>query len=366
MPIDDLRRQLALLDDKLMQLVAERRDLVREIGRLKQLTGQAVRDFDQERRVIERARSQAEASGISSTLSDAIMKLLIGDALTTQEKQRISRSGAGSGKSALIIGGAGRMGRWFADFLGSQAYRVEVADPSGSVGELRCHSDWRGLDMNYDIIIVATPLRIASEIMAELALRRPKGLVFDIGSLKGPLKDSLKALSDAGTKVTSIHPMFGPDTDLLSGRHVILVDVGSAVAVEEAGALFSSTMVETVPMSLDDHDRLIATILGLSHATNIAFFSTLRESGESVSRLAGMSSTTFEQQLTVAGKVADENPSLYFEIQHLNKYGIGVLERLESIVGQLADMVREGNETEFSKMMQSGNAYLRSVRQRPD
>ena len=44
--------------------------------------------------------------------------------------------------------------------------------------------------------------------------------------------------------------------------------------------LFASTMAEQVVTTLDDHDRLIAYVLGLSHAVNIAFFSALADSGE--------------------------------------------------------------------------------------
>jgi chorismate mutase/prephenate dehydrogenase len=200
--------------------------------------------------------------------------------------------------------------------------------------------------------------------MEELAERKPRGLVFDVGSLKGPLRHSLQLLHSAGVRVTSIHPMFGPDTELLSGRHVILVNVGDDEATRAAGALFASTMVEIVPMSLEDHDRLIAIVLGLSHATNIAFFSALSESGEPASKLAGMSSTTFEQQLGVAEKVSQENPSLYFEIQNLNPFGVEILERLQSVVAHLADTVRTGDEEAFAEMMRAGNEYLRSVRRR--
>ena len=35
------------------------------------------------------------------------------------------------GQRALVIGGAGKIGGWFAQFLGSQGFRVEIADPAG-------------------------------------------------------------------------------------------------------------------------------------------------------------------------------------------------------------------------------------------
>ena len=60
---------------------------------------------------------------------------------------------------------------------------------------------------------------------------RPRGLVFDLGSLKTPLRAGLEALVKAGCRVTSVHPMFGPDTELLSGRHVIFIDLGNKEAL---------------------------------------------------------------------------------------------------------------------------------------
>ena len=89
-------------------------------------------------------------------------------------------------------------------------------------------------------------------------------------------------------------------------------------------------------MSLDDHDRLIAYVLGLSHALNIAFFTALAESGEAAPRLARMSSTTFDAQLDVASRVAQESPELYYEIQSLNDYGAESLEALSQAVERAA------------------------------
>ena len=76
------------------------------------------------------------------------------------------------------------------------------------------------------VIVVAAPLRESNTILQELAQRTLPGVVFDVGSLKGPVRQGLLALAQSGARVTSIHPMFGPDTELLSGRHVIFVDVG--------------------------------------------------------------------------------------------------------------------------------------------
>jgi chorismate mutase/prephenate dehydrogenase len=156
--------------------------------------------------------------------------------------------------------------------------------------------------------------------------------------------------------------MFGPDTNLLSGRHVIFVEVGVPAATAQARALFGSTMAEQIEMSLEDHDRLIAYVLGLSHALNLAFFTALAESGELVPRLKNMSSTTFDAQLKVASLVAADNPHLYFEIQALNDYGRTSLDALRVATERIQRLVEDKNEQGFVELMEAGRKYLVSPR----
>jgi chorismate mutase/prephenate dehydrogenase len=262
----------------------------------------------------------------------------------------------------LIIGGGGKMGGWFVQFLASQGFAVEVADPAGAPSGAVRVDDWRKTDLAHDFIVVATPLGVTDAILRDLALRRPRGVIFDVGSLKSPLRAGLLALKSHGCKVTSLHPMFGPDTELLSGRHVVFVDLGCAEALTAARELFSATMAEQVVMSLDDHDRLIAYVLGLSHALNIAFFTALAESGEAAPKLAQISSTTFDAQLDVATRVAQESPDLYYEIQSLNDYGAESLEALSKAVERLRTTVLSQNHEAFVALMRRGRDYLEDRR----
>ncbi|HEX9206713.1 MAG TPA: prephenate dehydrogenase/arogenate dehydrogenase family protein [Steroidobacteraceae bacterium] len=361
--LDELRARLDVIDRELLELVAERQALGSQIAAVKRATGQSTRDFRREREVIVKARRDAESLGVSPALAEALMQALIHGSLTTQEQARIAWQGRGSGRRALVIGGSGKMGRWFADFLASQGFAVTIADPAGAAGGHETLADWKQCDLQaYDLVVVATPIRIANAVLGELAERRPRGVVFDLGSLKTPLRSGLERLRAAGCHVTSVHPMFGPDTELLSGRHVIFIDLGDAQALEEARGLFGSTMAELVVMDLDEHDRLIAYVLGLSHALNIAFFTALAESGEAAPRLARMSSTTFDAQLEVASRVAEESPELYYEIQSLNDYGEESLSALRKAVERLWRAVHDRDAPEFVAMMQRGHDYLR-VRQ---
>lgn len=360
MNLQEIRERLSEVDRQLLALVAERQRLSREVAEAKHTEGRATRDFSRERDVLMQARATAGSLGISPALAESVLRLLIRGSLTTQERIRVAASARGDGKTAMVIGGTGKMGRWFSDFLASQGYSVTVADPARRPDNASYAyiADWRQSALEYDLIVVATPLKIANVVLQELAARKPSGVVFDIGSLKTPLRQGIDALQGAGCKVTSVHPMFGPDTELLSGRHVIFIDMGSKEAIDAARELFGSTMAQQVVMGLDEHDRLIAYVLGLSHALNIAFFTALAESGEAAPRLAQLSSTTYDAQVDVATRVAAESPDLYFEIQHLNDYGRESLLALRRAVEKLWQSVSSGDAPQFTAMMQQGREYL--------
>lgn len=361
MSLEKLRRELSSVDRRLVELIAERQRIVGDIGLSKQSAGQPTRDYEREKDVLESARELARSLDVDPNVAEAVMTALIRSSLTHQERSRVEAEGKGDGRRVLVIGGAGKMGGWFVDFFKSQGFTTSIADAAIEPGPGR-FSDWKAAGTDYDIIAVTAPLAVSGGILAELAEQSPPGLVFDIGSLKTPLKAGLEALAAAGCKVASLHPMYGPDTALLSGRHLIFVDAGCPEATREAKELFAATMVDQLDMGLDEHDRLIAYVLGLSHALNIAFFTALAESGEAAPKLAQLSSTTFDAQLLVSTAVARDNPHMYFEIQHLNRFGLDPLDALYESVARIREVVAGGDEKGFVALMEHGREYLATRR----
>jgi chorismate mutase/prephenate dehydrogenase len=239
--LDELRSQLASLDEHLLAAMAQRQRLALEIGKVKRDTGLPTRDFNREREVVDLSRTVAGELGLAPDLAERVMLQLIGASLAAQEQERIAAAKGGHGKRALVIGGRGQMGGWFVRFLASQGFEVDVADPAGAVEGFAHFTDWQDVTLDHEVVVVAAQLRQTQEILRTMVDQPPSGLVFDIGSLKSPLRSPLSDLAAAGGRVTSLHPMFGPHTELLSGRHVVFVDVGVPDATEEARDLFAST-----------------------------------------------------------------------------------------------------------------------------
>lgn len=357
-----LRAKLDRIDRALIEHAAERQRTVMEIGRIKQSVGRPLRDFGREREVLDGVRAHAERSGLDPDVAETLLIALIDASLTRQEADRVALAARGGGRRALVIGGAGRMGQWLARFLDGQGFEVTIADPSCTNDRQSCVSDWRTAPLDVDVIVVAAPIAASARILEALSAIGPPGLVFDVASIKSPLAAALAGAAAAGLNVCSIHPMFGPDTRLLAGRHIVFVDCGSTEAVAQARALFEDTMAICVDVEMDAHDRLMAWVLGMSHALNIAFASALADSGVDIDALAGISSTTFRRQLEIATNVASENPELYFEIQRMNPHEPRVLDQLDRAMTRLREAVSGGDADAFVRLMQRGADFTRRHR----
>src|ERR1700678_172761 len=150
MNLDDLRAALTDLDGELLEVVARRQALSEQVAAVKRATGRATRDFGREREVILRGRTTAQRLGVSPDLAESLLRQLIQSSLATQEQTRVAAQAHGSGKRALVIGGRGKMGGWFVEFLASQGYRVAIADPMGGVPGFDTVTDWQNDPLDFD------------------------------------------------------------------------------------------------------------------------------------------------------------------------------------------------------------------------
>jgi chorismate mutase/prephenate dehydrogenase len=325
--------------------------VVSEIGRIKKSAGRALRDFRRERQVLDGVRARAAEVGLDPDLAETLLTALIEASLTRQETERVAASGRGEGRTAIVVGGLGRMGDWTARFLAEQGWRVVIADPAVDEPDALSVRKLDDAPADADLIVLAAPIQASADLLGALIVRGTGALVLDLASVKGPLIPQLQRAAEAGLRVASVHPMFGPDTRLLAGRHVLFMDCGRADAVREARALFAETMADCVDVPLEAHDGLMAWVLGLSHATNLVFADAVAGSGRSPDELAEIASTTFGRQLAIARDVTHENPALYFEIQRLNPDQPAVLESLRRSVERLIGAVEQGDGQAFAERM---------------
>ncbi len=353
--LDELRSRIRRLDEAIVELVALRTEVAREIGREKKQAGIPLRDWNVERQVLERAGRLAEELRLPPEAVRSLMQVLI--ATSRAEQERVAWSSySGDAADIVIIGGAGKMGRWFVDFFGNQGHRVRICDPAqrepGSAGTLAQAT------AGADFALVATPLASVPKVIEQLVEGGFDGTIFDVASLKSHLRPAVERARAAGAGITSIHPMFGPSTRTLSDKVICVCDCGDPQATARVEAFFADTAATLVRLGFDQHDRIISYVLGLSHLINLLFAKVLMASGLSYDEIQRVGSTTFHSQMETTATVIRENPDLYYAIQRINPFSAELREAVSRELAELSDWISNDQRQDFVRMMHAARQWM--------
>jgi len=343
--LKSLRERMRLLDLELVALAAQRVVLAKRVGEIKRRQGISTVDYAQERAVLDRARSAARERGLDPRVAEDLFTRLIRVSVSAQAEDRIRSLALGAGKSAVVVGGAGRMGRWLWHFLTALGYTTGVIDPVAAPDD----DAWaRRALPSAELIVCSVPPAVIAKLYDEFAANPPAGMVVDIASIKTPVIGPIRTLRGAGVRVASIHPMFGPSAVLLRDADVVICDTGDAEATAIVERLFQPTTARLVHLPLADHDRIMADLLSLAHATAIAFALSVPQTEHPVR------STTFQALEALAAAVVRESPEVYYEIQAGNPHSMEALERLRLAIDRIVTTIRGRDSRGFQLLFDEG------------
>jgi len=349
--IEDIRKRIEKIDREILRMMANRTAAAVEMGKMKANDSLPLRAPQVEEKVIERYMVRAKEFGMSADSARHIAELLIVESI--EQQGRIPRPQ--QSKRFLIVGGNGRMGGWLCRFFASRGHKIRIFD-KGENARFPVEKDLKKGVRDAEVIVLATPISQTAEVLKEVLSYDPKGLVFDIASIKAPSIPVLREAAARGAKVCSLHPMFGPEAPSIINRNVVMCNCGSIEALDLARPLVDGSNV--IELDVEEHDSLMAYVLGLSHAVNIAFFEALRQSGRGYKDLDRAGSTTFHRQVGISRDVASENAQLYYEIQHLNPHNIEALAYLQRALDDLREAGVKGDREAFERMMTEGSEYF--------
>ena len=221
-----------------------------------------------------------------------------------------------------IIGGSGRIGRWFANSLLKDGKEVVITGRNES--KLLDAKQELGVEVatnaeavkRADVILISVPIDNFEPVVQELQpYINPKQVIIDITSVKVfPVEIMHKYIKTGLTLGT--HPMFGPGAKSMAKQNFILTPTN-----EEERALAQRVReyllvrgARVTLMTPQEHDEMMAVILGLSHFIAIVSADTLLSLGGLKQREA-TSGTTYKLLLTLVESVLSEDPDFYAALQ---------------------------------------------------
>ena len=270
---------------------------------------------------------------------------------------------SGKVEKVAVVGGYGKMGRWFARFLLGEGLRVVIAGRDRAKLEqaarelgCACASDEEAVKQA-DSVILSVPIDSFETIACDIApFVKPGQYVFDITSVKvHPVEIMHKYFS--GCRVLGTHPMFGPGADGIAGQRIVLTptdDGENSLAAQLRGYL-EGRGAKVAIMSPTEHDELMSIVLGLSHFIALVSADTLLSLGK-LKEAAGVSGTSYRLLLTLAEAVASEDPEFYSPLQ----MSLPGMAKIEEIFLAKADswleLVKHDDRENFARRM----SYLKS------
>lgn len=242
-----------------------------------------------------------------------------------------------------IIGGTHGMGKWFADFLELQGYRVHV---SGRTVGMRADE----MTACCQVVVISVPIGVTGEVIAQVGpLLGKDSLLMDLTSIKvEPVKAMLQC---SQSEVIGCHPLFGPHINSLENHHIVLCPARSGKWLPWLKEVLSRGGASLVEISPERHDELMAIVQGLNHMNTILMGMVLSRAAAPASQLDQFTTPFFDIKSQMVKKIFTDNPQLYAEILCNNPSFEKMIGLYEEELAELKSSALRGNAGELTESM---------------
>jgi len=267
-----------------------------------------------------------------------------------------------------IIGGSGKMGRWFANFLLKEGNEVVITGRNER--KLLAAKRQLGVEVatnveavkSADAILLSVPIDNFEEVVEQVSpYMRPEQVIIDITSVKVFPVETMHKHIKAGLTLGT-HPVFGPGAQSIANQNFVLTPTNErerALAQKVRGYL-EARGAKVALMAPQEHDEMMAVVLGLSHFIAIVSADTLL-SFDKLKQMGTISGITYKVLLTLVESVISEDPELYASLQMSLPNMMEIEKLFQRRAKTWADLVKNKDKQEFVKRMSALRSRLEEV-----
>jgi len=267
-----------------------------------------------------------------------------------------------------IVGGSGKMGQWFARFLLKEGHQVVII--GRHEGKLLEVGQRLGVETatnvaavkQADVILVSVPIDSFEPVIKQIAphTRQPQ-IILDITSVKVLPVEAMHKHITAGT-VLGTHPVFGPGAKGFAKQNLVLTPTNrrETSLAKKLKCYLEQRGARVTLMSPQEHDEMMAVVLGLAHFISIVSADVLL-SLDRFREMKAIGGTTYRVLLTLIESVISEDPELYASLQ-MSLPHMGQIQDLFQRQSELwAGLVRSRDREEFVRRMSALRGRLEEL-----
>jgi prephenate dehydrogenase len=254
-----------------------------------------------------------------------------------------------------ILGGAGGMGRWFAAFFKDNGAEVRIVDKNEKTEAIAEELGVQFLNtdistmaikeeiVDTDVLLLSVPIDLTGAVIERVGPEMRDGsLLMDITSVKKAPVELMSRVTNEGVEVLGTHPLYGPSARSMRGQTVIFVPVRKGPLYEWVYGMFERNGAKIEILTAEEHDEIMAVILGLTHFILIAFGVTLKELEFDVERSRKFMSPMYEILTDFVGRILHQDPRLYALMQTKSEMG-KIHETFLACAKRLQELVAAGD-----------------------
>jgi chorismate mutase-like protein len=382
-PLDDHRAQLDQIDGHIVDLIARRLDICRDVARVKKVEGICMMQPGRVELVKRRVAERARARGLDETFARNLYSLIIDEACRLEDviiashgklpaPMRASlRNAAGSNgdmsetplsQRAVILGVNGLVGRLLARHLVESGAYVSGLDLQEAVVSADLGIDYTCCDATSpgprevqmigaaDAVFICLPEEAAMRALpGVLQTAHRDALIVDTLSVKQRIAALLKSLRPA-QEYLSINLMFSPKIGF-SGQNVALVRIKHGPRAEEFAGLLAAWGATAVEVQAEEHDRLTALIQVVTHAALLSIGQVLSDWGYDIGKGIAMATPPHRICLALLARISDASPEVYWDIQESNTFARAARRALAERLAVLSEIVEADREDAFREVV---------------
>lgn len=348
MPLSELRDKIDAVDQKIIDLLAERLQLVVEVGEVKTVHGLPIYVPEREAEMLAKRRAEAEKKGVPADLIEDILRRTMRESYASENETGFKTINPDM-KRIVIIGGNGLLGKRFVEMFELSGYQVDILG----------RANWEQAEQicsKAGLVIVGSPIDVTEDIINQLSYLPKDCILADITSVKnGPLQAMLAVHKGP---VVGLHPMFGPDISSFAKQVIVYCDgrgeAQYAWLIEQMKIWGSHLYNVNAPT----HDESMTLIQALRHFTSFVYGVHLQGVDADLEQLLDLSSPIYRLELAMVGRLFAQEPALYADIILSQKGNLKMIKRYHQHFADAIEMLENADRQEFIKRFESVTEWM--------
>ncbi len=238
-------------------------------------------------------------------------------------------------RQVTIVGGGGRMGRFFSSCLSQTGHQVNILE----------YSDWgqaEKLLTDIDLVLLCVPIECMLKTIGQLSqYLSPHTALADISSIKTPVVKAMLEYHQG--PVMGLHPMFGPDIKSFLAQKVVICPGRQDQYFQWFLKLIQNDGGELVFATPKEHDRMMTTVQAIRHFATFSFGAFLSQENIDIERSLDFSSPKYRQQIEMVQRLFVQSAPLVVDIMLATPESRERISRLGNAYSRLAKLVQKGD-----------------------